>query len=150
MNEQFCFQALNADGTLKDASEMEWIHDPDDEIPNLATLQSNIVDPAQPVCILFVYSSEVYWRHIQALNADGTLKDASELEWDYDPDDAQPNLSMLPQTIHQPPKRQPSKRPRQKKAKMANPFIDDEAQVSNDEEDEDDDGDESKYTELHY
>ena len=98
----------------------------------------------------FVYNSKVHWRHIQALNADGTLKDASEIEWIHDPDDEVPNLSMLPQTIQPPPKSQPSKRPRQKKAKMANPFIDDEAQVSEDEEDEDDDVDESNYTELHY
>jgi hypothetical protein len=29
--------ALNADGSLKDASEINWVHDPDDKIPTASS-----------------------------------------------------------------------------------------------------------------
>ncbi|XP_006462341.1 hypothetical protein AGABI2DRAFT_119204 [Agaricus bisporus var. bisporus H97] len=113
--------AVNADGSLKDASEIIW------EMSRrvLRALSYDVVG--------------------EAVNADGTLKDASEMTWMYDPDDN----DMIPAAPADGPSHgivsnsasSDSKRANKRKKVDVNMFLDIEAavNVSSDESDEESD-----------
>ncbi|KAF5343885.1 hypothetical protein D9756_001537 [Leucocoprinus leucothites] len=145
-------EAVNADGTLKDAHEIEWVYDPDESTPiPAAPVTASTNHPLVCTTKTLPDDQRIDKKNIQdgeAVNADGTLKESHEITWVYDPDEPNPmsvgfsgnteEVQTAPQARKSTPKQPHHSRARKKvRTDAVHAFLDIEAQVNDEEESED-------------
>ncbi|KAF5343284.1 hypothetical protein D9756_011627 [Leucocoprinus leucothites] len=142
-------EAVNADGTLKDAHEIEWVYDPDESTPiPAAPVTASTNHPLVCTTKTLPDDQRIDKKNIQdgeAVNADGTLKESHEITWVYDPDEPNPmsvgfsgNTEVDMIVLHLLELTMPSRRARKKvRTDAVHAFLDIEAQVNDEEESED-------------